>query len=127
MLSWAVLGVGLNLAHAPDAMPYPVTSLQAHGATVAPEQALMSFLARLGEWLPRWEQNGFPAVRAGWLGYASGLGSEVTVNLGQRRESGIFRDLDVDGAMILETKAGRRRITAGDVAFGAGSCVTRAL
>jgi BirA family biotin operon repressor/biotin-[acetyl-CoA-carboxylase] ligase len=120
MLSWAVLGVGLNLAHAPDSVPYPVTSLKAHGATVAPERALSSFLERLAEWLPRWEKDGFAAVRADWLGYASGLGSEVTVNLGHRQESGIFRDLDVDGAMILETKAGHRRITAGDVAFGAG-------
>jgi biotin-(acetyl-CoA carboxylase) ligase len=41
------------------------------------------------------------------------------VTLGNRQERGIFRDLDADGAMILETGNGPRRITAGDVAFGA--------
>ena len=39
-LEWVVLGVGLNLAHAPDAMPYQVTSLGAHGVSVTPEEAL---------------------------------------------------------------------------------------
>jgi hypothetical protein len=42
----------------------------------------------------------------------------VTVNLGDRRERGTFRCLDADGAMILGTNDGTRRVTAGDVAFG---------
>jgi BirA family biotin operon repressor/biotin-[acetyl-CoA-carboxylase] ligase len=117
-LIWAVLGVGLNLAEAPTIVPYPVTSLTAQGATVAPEPALRAFLAQLEDWLNRWERDGFAAVRATWLGYARGLGTAVTVNLGDRQASGIFRDLDNDGAMILATSEGPRRITAGDVAFG---------
>jgi BirA family transcriptional regulator, biotin operon repressor / biotin---[acetyl-CoA-carboxylase] ligase len=118
-LGWAVLGVGLNIAHAPIDTPYPATSLRAHGATVVPEQALQAFLTHLARWLPRWESEGFNPVRAAWLARARGLGSEVTVNLGKRQERGIFRDLGADGAMILSTDDGTtRRITAGEVAFG---------
>ena len=66
----------------------------------------------------RWEADGFSVVRAAWLAYARGLGTEVVVNLGTTRVRGVFRDLDADGAMILTTGGGDRRITAGDVAFG---------
>jgi BirA family biotin operon repressor/biotin-[acetyl-CoA-carboxylase] ligase len=117
-LAWVVLGIGLNVAHAPIDTPYPATSLRAHGSTVTPEQSLQTFLARLEQWLPRWESEGFGPVRAAWLTHARGLGSEVTVDLGDRQDRGIFRDLDADGAMILDNGSGPRRITAGDVAFG---------
>jgi BirA family biotin operon repressor/biotin-[acetyl-CoA-carboxylase] ligase len=118
VLSWVVLGVGLNLAHAPAGMPYPVTSLAAYGATVRPEQGLQMFLAHLEHWLRRWETEGFGPVRAAWLAHARGLGGAVTVQVGDRREHGVFHGLDPDGAMLLGTTEGLRRITAGEVAFG---------
>ena len=52
-LNWIVIGVGLNLEHAPTDTLYPATSLRAHGVAVTPEQALRAFLARLEHWLPR--------------------------------------------------------------------------
>jgi len=117
-LAWVVLGVGLNLAHAPTDTPYPATSLRAHGATVTPEHGLQVFLTHLADWLPRWETEGFAPVRDAWLARARGLGSEVTVTLAGRQERGLFGGLDADGAMILDTGDGPRRITAGEVAFG---------
>ena len=118
VLSWVVLGVGLNLAHAPAGMPYPVTSLAAYGPTVTPEQVLRKFLVHLECWLLRWETEGFGVVRAAWLEHATGLGKAVTVQVGDRQEHGVFHDLDADGAMLLGTADGLRRITAGEVAFG---------
>jgi BirA family transcriptional regulator, biotin operon repressor / biotin---[acetyl-CoA-carboxylase] ligase len=118
-LGWVVLGIGLNVAHAPVNTPYSTTSLHTHGAMVTPERALQAFLEHLAGWLTRWESDGFSAVRTAWLARSAGLGSEVTVNLGGARVRGIFQGLDADGAMILGTADGQRRITAGDVAFGA--------
>ncbi len=118
VLHWVVLGVGLNLAHAPGGMPYPVTSLAAHGATVTPEQGLRRFLVHLKLWLRRWETEGFGPVRSTWLEHARGLGEAVTVQVGDRQENGVFQGLDLDGAMLLGTVDGLRRITAGEVAFG---------
>jgi BirA family transcriptional regulator, biotin operon repressor / biotin---[acetyl-CoA-carboxylase] ligase len=69
-LAWVVLGVGLNVAHAPVDTPYPATSLCAHGATVTPEQGLHAFLTHLAQWLPRWGRDGFSPVRAAWLARA---------------------------------------------------------
>jgi biotin-(acetyl-CoA carboxylase) ligase len=51
------------------------------------------------------------------LAHVEGLGSEVTVTLGDREQRGIFRDLDATGAMLLAADGETRRITAGDVAF----------
>jgi BirA family biotin operon repressor/biotin-[acetyl-CoA-carboxylase] ligase len=117
-LRWVVLGVGLNLANAPGDMPYPVTCLRDHGVTVTPEQGLERFLERLALWLVRWEADGFMPVRAAWLTYVRGLGREVTVRIGDREERGVFRELADDGAMVLATDKGLRRITAGEISFG---------
>lgn len=118
-LSWVVIGAGLNVAHAPEDLPYRATSLRAHGAVVTPGQALEAFLAQLAHWLARWQADGFAPIRAAWLARASGIGSEAAVTLAGRQQRGIFRGLDMDGAMLLDTPDGARRITAGDVAFGA--------
>ena len=117
-LAWLVIGAGLNLAHAPEGLPYRATSLRAHGAAVLPEQALEAFLAQLARWLGRWRSDGFAPVRAAWMARAAGLGREAAVTLAGRQERGVFRGLDKDGAMLLDTADGARRITAGEVAFG---------
>jgi biotin-(acetyl-CoA carboxylase) ligase len=46
------------------------------------------------------------------------LGTKVTVTMGDRQQRGVFNGLDVDGAMLLATANGTRRISAGEVAFG---------
>jgi BirA family biotin operon repressor/biotin-[acetyl-CoA-carboxylase] ligase len=116
-LAWVILGAGLNLLEAPTGLPYAATDLRAHGVVVKPEQALDSFLTQLAHWLRRWEDEGFAPVRAAWLARGAGVGQPVTITLDDRQEHGIFAGLDRDGAMMLSTAAGERRITAGDVAF----------
>jgi BirA family biotin operon repressor/biotin-[acetyl-CoA-carboxylase] ligase len=116
-LAWVVLGAGLNLLEAPTDLPYPATDLRAQGVAVTPEQALDAFLSQLAHWLRRWVEEGFAPVRAAWLARGKGIGRPVTVTLGDRQERGVFRGLDRDGAMMLSTPEGERRITAGDVAF----------
>ena len=118
LIAVIVVGVDLNLAHAPTNTPYTAISLRAHGEAMTPEQALRAFLVRLERWLPRWEVEGFGPVREAWLAFAPGLGTEVTVTMGDRQQRGVFNGLDADGAMRLATAVGTRRISAGEVAFG---------
>ena len=38
--------------------------------------------------------------------------------MGDQQQRGVFNGLDADGAMLLATGDGTRRISAGEVAFG---------
>jgi BirA family biotin operon repressor/biotin-[acetyl-CoA-carboxylase] ligase len=115
-LDFIVLGLGINLAAAPQDVEYPATSLAAEGAgAIAPAALLTAFVRRYDAWAARWREAGFAAVRAAWLARAGGIGDEIRVRLPGATLSGRFRDLDADGALLLDAADGSRRIAAGDV------------
>ena len=118
-LAWVIAGIGINVAGAPDNPAYPATSLAACGSgDVAARDVLETLLARLGAWRSLWQEQGFAPVRTAWMARAARMGEEVTVRIGTAPLSGRFRGIDHDGALLLETPLGTRRITAGEVAFG---------
>jgi BirA family biotin operon repressor/biotin-[acetyl-CoA-carboxylase] ligase len=112
-----VIGAGVNVATHPTDTPYPATSLAAEGATTNPAAVLEGFAAGFEAWRGRWLAEGFGPVRAAWLLRARGLGQPLTVRLDGETLEGRFAALDEDGAMLLEWRGGRRRITAGDVFY----------
>jgi BirA family transcriptional regulator, biotin operon repressor / biotin---[acetyl-CoA-carboxylase] ligase len=121
-LDWLVIGFGVNLAHAPDVAGQQVTALARHlppGATPPPPDEALGNLARIfGRWYER-ALTGFPAVRSAWLAHARGLGQDVRVEAGGRSLSGRFESIDADGALVLVSPDGTRRlVSAGEVYFG---------
>jgi BirA family biotin operon repressor/biotin-[acetyl-CoA-carboxylase] ligase len=116
---WLVLGMGVNLAHAPADTPYPAISLRAAGlASLTVEGLLEALAGRLAEWYGRWQAEGFAPVRAAWLGRATGLGEPIEVRLERQSLQGRFVALEEDGSLSLELPQGeRRRVTVGDVFF----------
>ena len=118
-LEWVVVGVGINVAHAPEGNEFPATFLDREGyARMEVAAVLSSFALRFAAWRAAWRKLGFSPVRAAWLRRASGLGGPIVVRLERETLEGTFADLDHDGALVLETAGERRRITAGDVFFG---------
>lgn len=115
-LDWVVVGVGINVASHPAGTRYPATSLAALAATPPSiESVLEEFAAAFLSWETRWRCEGFAPVRRAWLDRAQGLGAMIEVRLDRESVTGRFVDLDGDGALLLETHAGRRRIAAGEV------------
>ncbi len=115
-LAWLVLGVGVNLATYPVAADYPATALAATGVEVGPETMLAAFARRFLAWYEPWRRGqGFTALREAWLRRAQGIGERLRVRLPREEFTGIFTGLDEDGTLLLETRAGSRRIAAGDV------------
>jgi BirA family transcriptional regulator, biotin operon repressor / biotin---[acetyl-CoA-carboxylase] ligase len=116
---WLVLGMGVNIAHAPEGTPYPAATLRAVGLATLTVQAVLEALAgRLAEWYGRWQADGFAPVRAAWLKRAVGLGEPIEVRLERQTLQGRFGALEEDGALTLELPEGeRRRVTVGDVFF----------
>jgi len=111
------IGIGINLAHHPDPATsrWPPTSLVAEtGAAPGIEEALLVLADHLDHWLG---VTDFATVRAAWLTRASHLGRRIEVRLANQTLSGIFEDVDVEGALVLRTPNGTRRISAADIHF----------
>lgn len=111
-----VLGIGIDVEHAPEEVLYPAVSLRGAGAAASVADVLAALCRHLGPWLERWRAEGFAPVRAAWLGRAAGLGHPVTVRLDGETLTGTFAGLDETGALLLQLPhGGTRRILAGDV------------
>ena len=111
-VEYVVAGVGINVGHAPNLteMRYPGAAL---GGSV--ETALEGFTRALFRRVAEWRRDGFTAVRAAWLAKAGPLGAAVDVKLGEELVQGRFAGMDPEGALLLDTTAGRRKIVSGEL------------
>ena len=110
------IGCGVNVGHAPEGTPYPVTAL---GRDLAIDTVLDALDISLSRRLAQWDEGrGFAAIRQDWAQRALGLGGGVTASLGERRMTGTFDGLAADGALILKHPDGTLTpIHAGEVSF----------
>jgi BirA family transcriptional regulator, biotin operon repressor / biotin---[acetyl-CoA-carboxylase] ligase len=115
-LAWLVAGIGVNVVSHPAGTAWPATSLAAVGARPADlDDLLHAIVAALQAQIQRWRHEGFAPVRSGWLAHAYRLGGTVGVRLPRETFEGRFVDLDADGVLLVETAAGPRRISAGEI------------
>ena len=116
----AVIGIGLNVTLPPD---FPHDQFDAADlAAVLPQPPsrnllLAQLLIELDGALTIFGRSGFTAFRESWL--ARHALQDARVRLSGERETveGICRGVDQDGALLLETPAGLRRIISGDVSL----------
>lgn len=109
-----VIGIGINVAHSPPDMPYPVTSLAAAGAGADADAVLALLTDCLDTRIAEWMKQGFAATRTAWLRRGPGIGQALTVR-GAAARHGRFAGLAEDGALLLQTENGIQRIVAGEV------------
>jgi BirA family transcriptional regulator, biotin operon repressor / biotin---[acetyl-CoA-carboxylase] ligase len=115
-IEWLVIGIGINLATYPVDVEYQATSLSATGVDPAPEAVLPVLAEAFLGWFERWHQGaGFATIRTAWLARAYGLDEPIRVRLPGASLDGVFAGLDTDGALLLDSAAGRRRVAAGEV------------
>jgi BirA family biotin operon repressor/biotin-[acetyl-CoA-carboxylase] ligase len=112
LVQHVVAGIGVNVGFAPQLpdMRYPGAML---GGTV--EAALERLTAALARRLVQWRAEGFETVRSAWLAQAGPLGAEVDVRLGNELVRGRFAGVDREGALLLETAQGPRKIVSGEL------------
>ncbi|MCS6930751.1 MAG: biotin--[acetyl-CoA-carboxylase] ligase, partial [Acetobacteraceae bacterium] len=110
-----ILGIGVNLAHAP-ALPGRATACF---AAFAPPPEPVAFAGALLEALFRrlgqLEAEGFAPIREAWLALGPAPGSAVTVRGAAAPRSGRFAGLGADGSLLLAENGGTIAIAAGDV------------
>ena len=117
---WMAAGFGVNVKTAP-AVPGRATAcltdLPGAGGVTA-ERLLgaldIAFRARLS----RLAAEGFQPVRADWLAKAAYLGERVSVPQGADRVEGVMKDLDEDGALVVELADGSlTHVRAGEISI----------
>lgn len=130
------IGIGINLAHHPENMPYPATHLALHRSSriiknhdssermgenhdpLAPLNILKALSVCFATRLHDYHQNGFAPCRAAWLERAFGVGTVIQVNLEAEQMLGVFEGLDDAGQLLLRQDDGTtHKITAGDIFF----------
>ena len=113
-----VAGVGVNLAHYPEDIERPATSLAAQGVTPPTPQDFVTQLAtNLRARLSDWRKSGLPAILAIWREHAHAAGTELRASLPDGEQiSGSYIGLAEDGALKLRLADGSiRAIHAGDI------------
>ena len=118
---WLAVGIGVNLAYAPQDVERPACAFADHmaGPPPTPGDALEVLATSFDRWRKAWTTDGFAPIAAGWTARATGLGQRCEARLPNRTVSGIAEGLDSDGALRLRLDDGAlERITAGDVFFG---------
>ncbi|KIN64707.1 Biotin--acetyl-CoA-carboxylase ligase [Sulfitobacter noctilucicola] len=118
-----VIGIGVNLAHAPDADQLEARALPpkslAHDLKmdVAPEVFLNMLAVEYAALEAQFTSQGFAPIRTGWLAHAARLGEQITARTMRDETTGTFETVDENGNLILQTSQGRVAITAADVFF----------
>jgi BirA family biotin operon repressor/biotin-[acetyl-CoA-carboxylase] ligase len=121
---WLAVGIGVNLAHAPEGTERPATALVHHlrGDVTAPptvEAAAATLAGAFDVWMTRWETLGFEPILDAWRARTVGLDGPAVARLGRETVEGIAEGVAPDGALKLRLADGSLRlISAGDVFFG---------
>ena len=110
-----LVGIGVNIRHAPVDAPYPVTSLAAEGRDPAPPTLLDEILTSLHAGYGAWQTSGLPGVLERWLRRGPAPQSLIRVRLPGGIVAGAFAGLAADGSLLVDTPGGRQRLIAGDV------------
>ncbi|MDO8377411.1 biotin--[acetyl-CoA-carboxylase] ligase [Phenylobacterium sp.] len=118
---WLAVGIGINLAHAPQDVERPAAAFAEFmaGPPPSPRAALEVLAQAFERWRLAWEREGFAPIAKGWTERAHGLGQSCEARLPNQTLRGVAEGLDLDGALRLRLDDGAvLRITAGDVFFG---------
>ncbi|PXA87534.1 biotin--[acetyl-CoA-carboxylase] ligase [Nostoc sp. 3335mG] len=103
-----VVGIGVNLAHHPEDVDRPATSLAAIlGHAPEPDTFITALAESFARWLYRWRAEGLAPVRARWLEKAHPIGTALTARLPDGTSlDGLFDGLDAMGALRLRLADG---------------------
>lgn len=115
---WAAVGMGVNLAHAPEGLDQPAACLAElmAGKTAPTPDAALEVLAERFRIRCDEAWRDFDKTRVDWSMRAEGREGPIRARVGDEFVEGLFDGLDLDGGLILRLPSGvRRTIRAGDV------------
>ena len=114
-----IIGIGVNVLKAPslENVMYQTLSLADKGYVTDRLTLLKEYLKAFDKNFELWQKEGFSLIREKWLKNAKGLGQNIEARTVKETKCGIFRDIDENGALLLETQNGLEKIYAGDIFY----------
>ena len=113
--SLMAIGVGINVAHAPDIPDRATTCLKNEGSGASVGQVFSSLRTALADALQRLE-TAPQAILPAWMQRAVGIGEAISIDMGSETLQGTFDHLASDGALMLRLPSGAMRaIRTGDI------------
>lgn len=114
-----VIGIGVNLAVAPDVPGRNVTSLSGQGAFVDRDRFACDLAAALADAVAMWRGAGLSYVIEKWSRLGPAIGAPISVTVSDRETlTGTFDGLDNSGALRIRLEDGMcRAIHAGEVSL----------
>ncbi len=111
-----IVGIGINLRHAPQIPGRATAALADIGIALAPGEALADLAQLFGSWLSVW-RGSLGDVLDAWRDAAHPPGTRLAVHGGtESRIEGVFEGVAQDGALLLRLDDGTRQaIHSGDV------------
>lgn len=121
-INYIVLGMGINVnmeaAEFPADLQGIATSiLMETGRPLSRLDLLVRVLERLEELYLAVKESGFASVLDAWRGETVTIGRRVNVVAPDKTFQGTAVDIDVDGALLVQTELGVEKVLAGDVSI----------
>ena len=123
-INYIVIGTGINVNIMPEDFPEDIRTVATSlaimkGGKLPRVKFFQAVLESMEELYDIVRQQGFVPVMQKWKHYTITLGQEVNViGIGRNESfSGIAADIDEEGALLVDTEVGRRRVLAGDVSI----------
>jgi BirA family biotin operon repressor/biotin-[acetyl-CoA-carboxylase] ligase len=100
-----IIGIGVNIKYFPYNTLYQATSIHNEELkNIAPLNLTKQFLFNFSNLYKIWNTEGFEKIKNLWLKNTYKFKEKIKVNCGNKKYTGIFKDLDKDGTLILEPK-----------------------
>lgn len=117
-----ILGMGLNVMHEPEGLPYKTTSLNAYAPHITVDQVFQALQVKLKKWLQIWDNaNGFSHIHRAWEARCATIGNPISLDTGRGILHGTFVGLHHDGGLVLNHHNTTSIHHAGDVRIIANS------
>jgi BirA family biotin operon repressor/biotin-[acetyl-CoA-carboxylase] ligase len=120
IVDWLSVGIGVNLAKAPDnyASEFKPVCLRGEGGEeVSPEDFLRVLAGHFATQESKLDAFGFARIREDWLANAARLGEVITARTAKGEITGVFHTVDPLGNLVLMVEGREVLIPAADVYF----------
>ncbi|NSM56741.1 biotin--[acetyl-CoA-carboxylase] ligase [Wolbachia endosymbiont of Atemnus politus] len=101
--NWLVIGVGINIDHAPFSW---TTCVSSYGESMSNTDLLKALIISFNKLRKQWIFDGFYTIREMWLKKAFKMNKQISVKLADKLHEGIFVDIDRSGRLALQKKDG---------------------